>query len=385
MEDENFHKGTLTEPKKHVRNVLSVKSFRGPLAPVSSTNGNQINCIKDSPGKKLSLSEPINIKKVRSRIIENSKISSDEAKVPKNKQQPKIDVKTLAKLLDYDTFIEEKLKIDEVDETKMFKFLEKEGRLSSEILKLFSKCPKIRSVNMTHSYAGILDESGLLSAAKYSSKMCTKSFYCGFQQVLSIDLTNVKIEDDELRYLIKLPKLQALGLSGTSITDKGIKYLSVHSAFIKALKCLKICYVQGITDNSMKFLNSFAKLKELDLRGCENISLQGCLDLVEEFPNLSRTEFSIKLPLKIQSQLKELHLFYKRLSEQNSNFILDPNDVRIENLTETELKFQLKLHQKVNRNVYLNEEKDSLRKKLIYILRIRRKEELLFNFSFNES
>lgn len=380
VDEENLHKGALTEPKKRSINVLTAKSHRAPLVPLSVIiTENGINSHNNS--EKHSLSEPINTSKTRSRIIQNVE-KIDIVKTTKKKQL-EISVENLAKILEYDTFIEEELGTNEIDEIKMFKFLEKEGRLSQEILKIFSKCPNIRSVNMTNSYAGIVGESGLLSEAKYASVLCTKPFYNGFQQLLSIDFTNIKIQDNELRYLIRLPKLQAIGLSGTSITDKGIKYISIHSAFIKNLKCLKLCYVQGISDQGIKFLNSFAKLKNLDLRGCEKITLKGCLDLVEEIPTRSNPELIAKLPQKIQNQLNEQHNFYIELSKQHINLILDPKDVRIENLSESELRSQLKFHKKMYINVYLNEGKDALRKNLISILRVRKKEEILLSYCFN--
>ena len=236
---------------------------------------------------------------------------------------------------------------------------------------------------MTNSYAGIICESGLPSASKYSAVLCTKPFYNGFQQILSLDFTNVKLNDDDLRYLIRLPKLQALGLSGTTITDKGIKYLSVHSAFKSSLRCLKLCFVQEIYDSSLQFLKSFTKLKHLDLRGSENITLNGCHDLVDETFKRPIPGSSIRLPQKIQNRLIEMNDFYKNAAKNNTNIILDPKDIRIENLSDPELKTQLKLHRTIYPNTYLNQDIVDLRKRLIYILRIRKREEILLKCCFN--
>ena len=193
----------------------------------------------------------------------------------------------------------------------------------------------------------------------------------------------MKLSDDELRYLIRLPKLQALGLSGTAITDKGIKYLSVHSAFKTSLRCLKLCFVQGISDFSINFLKSFPKLKGLDLRESGNITMNGCHNLVDEALKDWLIDSSIKLPQKIQNRLLEMSEFYKATSKSDSNIITDPKDVRVENLNVTELKYQLKLNKTIYPNIYLNEDPDELRKKLASILRIRRKEEILLKHCFN--
>ena len=381
-DEENFSKGFRTEPKKLNRDFLSSKQLRKPLSEVKE-NIYSVFEPKDSNGK-LTLSEPVSLLKSKSRVIQSNS-SKDEMQKNSKPKKHKINLNAarLAKILEYDTFIEDELGPDESDELKLFKFLEKEGRLSSKILKAFSKCSVIQNISMTNSYAGIVSESGLLSASKYSAILCTKPFYNGFQQILSLDFTNVKLSDDELRYLIRLPKLQALGLSGTAITDKGIKYLSVHSAFKTSLRCLKLCFVQGISDFSINFLKSFPKLKGLDLRESGNITMNGCHNLVDEALKDWLIGSSIKLPQKIQNRLLEMSEFYKATSKSDSNIITDPKDVRVENLTVTELKYQLKLHKTIYPNIYLNEDPDELRKKLASILRIRRKEEILLKHCFN--
>lgn len=381
-DEENLIKGFRTEPKKLSRDFLSSKQNRKPLSGVNKKNDNVAVSVESI--KKVTLSEPLNLSKSRSRLIQVDSLNDGIQKVSRPKKRPtNLNAAKLAKILEHDTFIEDELGPDESNELILFNFLEREGRLSTEILKAFSKCSLIKNINMTSSYAGIIGESGLLSGGKYSAALSTKSFYNGFQQILSLDFTNVKLNDDELRYLIRLPKLQALGLSGTTITDKGIKYLTVHSAFRTSLRCLKLCFIQGISDSSIHSLKIFTKLKSLDLRGCENITLSGCHDFVDETLKLPLTRLKMKLPEKIQNQLLYLSEAYTAAARINNDIIMDPNNVRIDNLTVSEVKAQLKIHKQFYPNVYLNEDHIDLCEKLIFILRTRKKEEILLQYCFN--
>ena len=405
----NILNGIKTDPKKTTRSFLTQKTTaRTPLASIQTNfhnlNNENVVITRKIADKKVQ-SEPIISSKSRSRILEKStlihvsdhqiqpknmtdKLSGKHFKVSntisdKNKNTTKLTSSHLAKLLDYDTYIEDELRPEEKDPVKLFCFLEKEGRLSPEILKVFSKLNDIKSINMTKSYAGILEESGLLKIAKFSPVLCTKAFYSGFTQLLSIDFTNVSIHDDEIRYLIKLKKLQALGLSGTLITDKSIKYLSTYATFKENLKCLKLCYISGISDNSMKYLNSFIKLSNLDLRGNDQITLKGCIELNFESEFRDLTKFRLEIPKKIEVQLSEKHLFYLELCKNYTNLILDPKDTRIDQQTLHELKNQLKQHKQFFSDVYLTGDTNTLRSRLVNILRIRKKEEILYSYCYN--
>lgn len=380
-DSENFQLETRTEPRSQKRNRFISEINRVPLQTLN--NVNDLNSVPKFT-EKISLSEPVNRLKIRSRFIENNALES-EGKVEHNQDNfEKLNAATLAKILDHDTFIEDEMGACESDELKLFNFLEKEGRLSPNVLKAFCRSKKIRTINMTSSYAGIKCQSGQILAAKYSAKLCTKSFYNGFNQLLSIDFTNVKIGDDELRYLIKLHKLQALGLSGTSITDKGIKYISIHSNFKTTLKCIKLCYIDGISDCSTNSLNVFAKLRSLDLRGNQNISLSGCLNLIKDAQDLQETNFSIKLPQNVCQELSSLHDVYGELSKNYASLILDPRDSRIDKLSRTEIKSQLKIHANNYDGIYLNQEIKCLHSKLMDIIKRREKEERLYKYNLDK-
>lgn len=396
----NNQHGIKTDPKNSSRSFLSQKSStRTPLTSLKTSHINNLNdknLIIQKYGEKKAQSEPIISSKSRSRILEKSTLINASDREIKNikekdtkissskfkKNTIKLKSSNLAKLLNYDTYIEDELP-EENDPVKLFSFLENEGRLSPEILKLFSKFNDIKSINMTKSYAGILGESGLLMMAKFSPTLCTKVFYSGFSQLLSIDFTNVSIHDDEIRYLIKLKKLQALGLSGTMITDKSIKYLSTHATFKENLKCLKLCYISGISDSSIKYLNSFVRLNNLDLRGNEQITLKGYNDLNFEFRLKDLTKFQLKVPKTIELQLSEKYLFYLELCKSNTNLILDPKDTRIDQQSLHELKQQLKQHKQIIPDIYLTGDIKTLRARLVNILSIRKKEEILYHYCFN--
>jgi hypothetical protein len=381
---ENYPLEIKTEPRNQKPYHLHSKSIRVPLKGLKiNNNENQFT------SEKFCLSEPVNNLKCCSRIIqkkyealdENERHKQEESKLCKVKPK-KLTASILAEILNHDTFIEDELGFDESDEHILFNFLENEGRLSPEVLKTFCKSTKIRNVNMTRSYAGTKCESGLISAPKYSAKLCTKPFYYGFQQLLSIDFTNVKICDDELRYLIRLPKLQALGLSGTLVTDKGIKYISNHSNFKLTLQCLKLCFLEGISDMAIKLLNVFTKLKSLDLRGNKNISLASCLDIITDRSEWRNSDIFIKLPDNLHHQLSELHFFYEELlSKNDSKIIIDPSDNRISQLSKSEIKSQLFLHKKSYSDIYLNQDMEYLQKKLIEIIKRRKKEEFLYSYN----
>lgn len=387
--EENSITGTKTEPRNR-KSVLNLsKSGRVPLSRLSQNN--DVESEQKLKEQKITLSEPIHKIKVRTRIVQESFIKADELIVVKQPEAisktinaKTITAKSLAKILDYDTLIDDELDSDEKDEHRLFRFLENEGRLSPEILKAFCKSVKIRSINMTNSYAGIVGDSGMLSEAKYSAVLCTKAIFSGFQQLLSMDFTNVKINDDELRYLIRLPKLQALGLSGTYITDKGLKYISTHSSFKKSLRCIKLCFIQGISDAGIKYLDSFANLKDVDLRGNNNITLSGCLQLISCTSFDNSVDFNVRLPQTIQDRLKELHIHYKILSCDNPRMILDPEDGCFETMTAAELRSQLKLHKQKYTDIYLNQDLAFLKTNIYSILKTRRMEETLYNRSQSE-
>lgn len=386
-DEENDLKGIRTEPRSRKTILDITKSTRAPLSKLNQENNPKTNF--EIASQFISFSEPVNNLKVRNLMVQNKSLKPEKkidkqllAKaIPKTKESKAITAKLLAEILEFDTEIDHRMDLKENDAQKLFEFLEKEGRLSPEILKVFCKSVKIRSINMTNSYSGIVGESGLISETRYPVKLCTRPLFSGFRHLISADFTNVKLVDDDLRYIIRLSKLQNLGLSGTCITDKGIKYISTHSSFKNSLLCIKLCFVQGVTDIGIKYLDIFAKLNYIDLKGNFNISLSGCLQLIS-YTHIDQTlDLNIRLPQSIQDQLKELHDYYKRLSCSNSNILLDADDIRFETMTSKDLRSQLKFHKQHYSGIYLNEDLNILKLSIYSILSTRKREENLYNCS----
>lgn len=324
-----------------------------------------------------SQSEPVPALKTRSRMqtLPSSESSSSSST---GKKEFQINARFLSRLLKHDTLIEEELGPDFDDQLKLFEFLEREGKLSHKVLAVFSKCKAIRSVSMTLSYGTQVNDLGLHSEPAFPIQKCTRSFYSGFSEVQALDFTNVPLLDDELRFLIKLGKLKALGLSGTKITCKSIKYLSTHASFKSNLKCIKLCFVEGLDDAVFSLLTQFPRLEEIDLRGCANLTLKGALQL---FPEGQRNVMirKLSLPEQIHIQLSEKHQFYGELKRAKPKLILDSKDISIPSLDEDDLKEQLKWHKQVYADIYLNMNLDALRGKLVSILRLRKREEQLYS------
>ena len=329
-----------------------------------------------------SQSEPAKLLKVQNRV---KTLSIDQPPGGK-KSEFELTARFLARLLKHDTLIEEELGADCDDQAKLFAFLEREGKLSHKVLAVFSKSEAgIRTVSMTQSYGAPVNEFGLRSAPRFPISKCTRSFYSGFADVQVLDFTNVPVTDDELRFLIKLGKLQALGLSGSKITCKGIRYLTQHAAFKSTLKCLKLCFVDVLDDAIFSLLPLFTRLQEIDLRGCQALTLKGALNILSEGPASSSSSplKRIDWPETISIQLTEKHVFYQNLKKAKPDLILDPKDISIPGLNEAELKRQLKWHKQVYPDIFLNLNLEALRAKFVSILRLRRREQCLYEWSIN--
>jgi hypothetical protein len=223
-----------------------------------------------------------------------------------------------------------------------------------------------------------------------------------FESLRFLDCTNVPLDDDCLRYFIRLFHLESLGLSGTNISTKGIKYLAKHAEFKSSLKCLKLCYIQNLTDDLFPHLGQFDALADLDLLGCTQITLKGVLQLVNH-PSMDRniddetlrvitcdqrSPVKLKVPLQqlrlphpLFSQLLTVHSAYQSLRSQSlipsSELICDPE--LVSKLSRPELIAQLKKHKLHYPDIYLNLQREELAAKLEFILSMRLKEERIWN------
>ena len=236
---------------------------------------------------------------------------------------------------------------------QLFEYLEKEGMLNPEVLKLYAPNREIKTLNMTPSYAGHLNSLGLFVESKLPPKLCTSPLYHGYQSLVALDLTNIAIGDDELRYLIKLGSLQALGLSGTNITSKGLKYLSIHAKFVCRLVCMKICYIPVLDDKALEFVTAFTSLQELDLLGT-TCSLQGLVSFTKKCPVAK-----LRTPVEVYEQLTTLQ---EKFSKE-SKLVKRADD--ISQLSKTQITEQLKIFRKHYHNFIANDNPSILLAQLI--------------------
>lgn len=243
--------------------------------------------------------------------------------------------------------------------------------LSGKALKLFSLCPGIETIDMSPSYAGHMNELGLLEPSAMLVAKCTVPIFGGFASVKVLDFTNVHIVDDDLRFLIKLGKLQALGLSGTKITNKGLKYVATHSTFKSTLQCIKLCYVAEIDGAGLDHLcGGFRKLCEIDLWGCDQLELKDLTGLA------SSSLKKVRLPAGLHERVEEYHHRYQKLGRDHPELVLGLEAV--EHLSEAELRTQLKLHKPYFPDVYLNVPKSTMLQRLKAILTELQTQEHLF-------
>lgn len=258
---------------------------------------------------------------------------------------------------------------------ELLRWLEATGKLSPKALNLFSKCPEVNSLSLALSFGSKVNELGLREAGAFPFHRCTQPFFHGYSNLQALDLTCVPIDDDQLRFIIRLSKLQALGLSRTRVSGKGIRYLGKHSVFAATLQCLKLCYLESFRDDDLVGLRAFKSLKELDLFGCNKVSFRGLIDFLPDDMGLE----TLRIPSKISTQLGSRHADYVRIRQQNAVYIDDPELVAT--LTSDEVQMQLRIHQTQYPHIFLNLECDCLRKKLTGILKERAKEEHIWHRS----
>lgn len=224
---------------------------------------------------------------------------------------------------------------------------------------------------MSPSYAGHMNELGLLEPSAMPVAKCTVPIFGGYSTVKVLDFTNVHIVDDDLRFLIKLGKLQALGLSGTRITNKGLKYMATHSSFKSTLQCIKLCYIEEIDGSGLDHLCAgFSKLREIDLWGCDQLE-------IKDFMGLTRSAVKkVRLPAGLHERVEDYHHKYQKLGRDHPELVVNPKE--IEHLSDAELRTQLKLHKPFFSDIYLNVPKSAMLQRLKEILTELKAQEHLF-------
>lgn len=278
----------------------------------------------------------------------------------------------------------ESLKLENVPEgalkspLRLFRHLEASGELHNKALKLFANIPGVTTLLLGPTFGQLTDATGLVEAGRYPVDGCTKIFFTGYRSLKILDLTCVPIEDDDVRYLIKLVDLQALGLSGTKVTGKGIKYLTQHAAFVHSLRCLKLCYLSGLDDLGLLEVKGLSSLCELDIFGCCNskLSLAACSNLLT-YRSAENQLTSIRLPARLFESLRNRHMLYESITRKFHAF--EPDAYKVGLLHEDEVRQQLRAYRQLFPDVFLNLDIGSLREKLSEILCRRAKEEYLWS------
>ena len=255
---------------------------------------------------------------------------------------------------------------------ELLKYLEREGKMSPAVLKAFTGCPDVQILMLGPSYGGKINEVGLVEEGRHPVANCTVPLFHGYGELRVLDLTCVPICDEDCRYLIKLAKLQALGLSGTRVTGRGLRYLARHAQFVPTLQCIKLCYIDKLDDAGVAELAAFPNLAEVDLFGSNKITLSAVLSLVASDPRKGAIR-RMRLPEKVHGFLRDRHVAYSQLGD------LDTDPARIDFLTECEAKLQLRKHQRHYPDIFLNLSVASLHEKLRDIVTLRRKEEFVWS------
>lgn len=254
---------------------------------------------------------------------------------------------------------------------------EEQGSLSPALLVLFSGCPGVHSLLLGPTYGAQINEWGLPEEGRLPWINCTMPLYKGYAELAVLDLTCIPITDENLRYLIRLPGLRALGLSGTQVTAKGLRYLGKHAAFRTTLQCLKLCCMEKLDDEAIPALAAFPALNELDLYGSSRVSLAAVLrwlpcDLERQHSPINR----IRLPERAFAQLREQHVTYAAVARQHPDLLGSVG--ALAGLPAAEVRRQLRIHQKHYPHIFLNLDCACLAQKLGAILVLRQKEETLW-------
>lgn len=296
------------------------------------------------------------------------------------------------------------------------------GLLTTSLLKEFLEYggEKITTLSLSPSFGEKSDESLPFLVRKpepETLKELFKLFFVSSPRVANVeflDLTLVPLDDDLLRFIIRMGNLKGIGLAGTRVTVKGLKYLTKHCTFKGTLETMLLSGNEFIQDDCIPFIKQFENLKSLDLRRT-SVTYHGILDLitVKKEGSLDRRKSNAQT-LEVQhepflsdifepSQLQTLKIpqsVYDMLLEQHTKAItfhpssLMPCDATIVSydqmlrnpnkafsLGREACKKQLEFYKKVfgYRDIYLELDHEDLQKKLYSITVDRLREEKIWS------
>lgn len=276
---------------------------------------------------------------------------------------------------------------DSLDFISLFKMMEDKGFLFYDVLEVFSNCPQLKHFLTTLQLSKTFSESKkelflnsspskLMHANEFDNEHLllpiTKPLFNGraWRSLEILDLSFLStVRDEELRYIIRLPNIIALGLSMTRVTSRGIRYLGKHSLFKDKLQCLKLCHLEEIDDRCIKEFSQFPSLNEVDLYGCNSKSLT-----FSSLLEIDKRIIRIRLPLKHMTYLEDMHNIYRGIMHTDGD---DGYHHKIPN-SQGDIRNQLRLYQKHYTDIFLNLDIISHEAKLKMILERRSKEEDLY-------
>lgn len=195
---------------------------------------------------------------------------------------------------------------------ELFAVVQEKGLLNGKILKYFSQVPGIVTLNYTPSYGQKLCNApyrAVVHALK-DPKNCTIPLYRGYGQLEMLDLNNVDITDNELRFIIRLSNLKALGLGWTKISCSGLAFLAEYATFVSCLECLMLGGNDALAgDAAVHSICKFVNLLDLDVAGT-GISLPGVRKLGKVFGREGSSLSSIRISESIASFLQAVHIAF---------------------------------------------------------------------------
>ena len=144
------------------------------------------------------------------------------------------------------------------------------------------------------------------------------------REVEAVDLSHQQLDEDLLRLLVKLPRLERLYLARTSVQDKHMKII----ARLKNVKRLALWHT-GITRRSMEYFPALENLEVLDVHGTR-------------LPERSLEHFA-----KLKS-LKKLIIDIETVTDDELKFLpdvppMDLGDIRCTNVSDDGLRYLQKL------------------------------------------
>ena len=117
-----------------------------------------------------------------------------------------------------------------------------------------------------------------LPVVSHNASKCTRPLYGAFASLTHLDLSLIPLNDDAVRYLVRLAALKSLDLSGTLISLRAIAHLAKHAAFVRQLRVLKLAALRDADDSWLRVIARFPSLRLLSLASVGDHSRENAAD-----------------------------------------------------------------------------------------------------------